>query len=283
MARQGRRVAAIDPGLPAGNRRLAEALRAMRPLLPPGLDTYTAIAAQAARDCNSERLSKATISRYFSGKLIAPGWFICWLHAEMQLGRHDGTPPPLEDLLTLQRSANNPTDCSGCNSLIKELGRSEAERLTATSRRWHLERALAECLDRDRRAGSGAGDQAHPASRRRPRSTLPVPYHRADRQDEVNDIRAADYITVRVSALASQQNHHEATATLSNAAAALPPGEVAAVVVSLRSREVDDEAETLLKGYARDQPANDIMSLACGLLKYGLFSDAEVLLRAAVK
>ncbi|MCW7985955.1 hypothetical protein XF35_11765 [Streptomyces platensis subsp. clarensis] len=99
----------------------------------------------------------------------------------------------------------------------------------------------------------------------------------------MNDIRAADYITVRVSALASQQNHHESTATLSNAAAALAPAEVAAVVVSLRSREVDEEAETLLKGYARDQSANDIMSLACGLLKYRLFADAEALLRAAVK
>ncbi|WP_435604256.1 hypothetical protein [Streptomyces sp. bgisy130] len=276
-------MAAIDPGLPAGNKKLAEALRAMRPMLPTGLETYTAIAAQAAKDCNSEHLSKTTISRYFSGKLIAPGWFICWLHATMQLGRHAGTPPPLEDLLVLQRSANNPTDCSGCNSLIRELGRSEAERLTATSRRWHLERILAECLDRGRRAGSGAGGQARPASRHRPPITLPVPYHRADRQDEVNDIRAADYVTVRVSALASQQNHHEATAALSNAAAVLLPAEVAAVVVSLRGREVDDEAETLLQGYARDQSANDIMSLACSLLEYELFSDAEVLLRAAVK
>ncbi|MFE1175027.1 hypothetical protein [Streptomyces sp. NPDC058773] len=277
-------MAAIDPGLPAGNKKLAEALRAMRPMLPPGLETYTAIATQAARDCNSERLSKTTISRYFSGKLIAPGWFICWLHAAIQPGQSGGrTPPQLDELLALQRSANNPTDCSGCNSLIRELGRSEAERLTATSRRWHLERTLAECLDRGRRAVSGAGDQARPASRRRPRITLPVPYHRADRQDEVNDIRAADNITMRVSALASQQNHHEAAATLSNAAAALPPAEVAALVVFLRGREVHDEAETLLKGYARDQSATDVIGLACGLLKYGLSSDAEVLLRAAVK
>lgn len=277
-------MAAIDPVLPAGNRKLAEALRTLRPLLPPGLDTYTAIATQAAKDCDSEPLSKTTISRYFSGKLIAPGWFICWLRASIQPGQHTGDlAPPLEELLTLQRSANNPTDCSGCNRLTKELGRSEAERLTAVSRRWHLERTLAACLDKSRRAGSGAGSQERPTSRRWPLTTLPVPRHRADRHHEVNDIRAAENITVQVSALASEQKHHEATATLSHAGAALPPEELGTVVVGLRSRQVRDEAETLLTMYARDQSAGNVIRLACELLKHELVSDAETLLRAAIK
>ncbi|MER6845177.1 hypothetical protein [Streptomyces platensis] len=277
-------MAAIDPVLPAGNRKLAEALRTLRPMLPPSLDTYTAIAAQAAMDCGSERLSKTTISRYFSGKLIAPGWFICWLHTATRPRQHTGDlAPPLEELLTLQRSANNPTDCSGCNRLTKELGRSEADRLTAMSRRWRLERTLAACLDSSRRAGSGAGSQDRPASRRGPLNTLPVPYYRADRHNEVNDIRAAENVTMQVSALASEQKHHEATATLSNAGVALPPEELVAVVVGLRSRQVRDEAETLLQMYARDQPADNVIRLACELLKYELISDAETLLRAAVK
>ncbi|WP_328742401.1 hypothetical protein OG436_18230 [Streptomyces caniferus] len=283
MAQQGRRTAAIDPGLPAGNRRLAEALRALRPKLPPGLETYTAIASQAAMDCNGKQLSKTTISRYFSGKLIAPGWFICWLHATARHRQQADALPPLEELLVLQRSANDPTACGGCNKLIKELGRSEAERLTAASRKWHLERALAACRDQSRRGGSGAGAHERPPSGRRPRTPLPVPYYRADRQGELNDIRAAETVTVRVSALASEQNHHEATAVLSSAGAALSPAEVAAVVVGLRSRGVREETETLLQAYGRDQPADDVIGLACGLLEYELPSDAESLLRAALK
>ncbi|WP_327703595.1 hypothetical protein OG530_19080 [Streptomyces decoyicus] len=284
MAQQGRRMAAIDLGLPAGNRRLAEALRAMRQMLPPGLGTYTAIAAQAATDCNSEQLSKATISRYFSGKLIAPGWFICWLHATIQRGRHTGgSLTPLEELLVLQRSATEPTDCSGCNKLIKELSRSETERLTAMFQKWQLERALAECRDLSRRTGSGAGTHERSQHRRRPPSALPVPYYRADRQRELNDTRAAETVTKRVSALASAQDHHEASAVLSHAGEVLPPTEVAALVVGLRSKGVRDVAETLLRAYARDQAAEDVIGLAHGLLEYRLFSDAETLLRMATK
>lgn len=58
---------------------------------------------------------------------------------------------------------------------------------------------------------------------------------------------------------------------------------MAILVVGLRSRGVRDEAETLLRGYARDQPAEDVIGLAHGLLGHGLISDAETLLCVAVK
>ncbi|MEU9116918.1 hypothetical protein AB0D04_35490 [Streptomyces sp. NPDC048483] len=204
------------------------------------------------------------------------------MHEKAQRGGHGGEHPhALDDLLALQRLAKKPTDCSGCNKLIKELCRSDAELLTSKSRRWHLERALAACRDVTRRAGFKAGSHDYSSAPRRQGAPLPVPRYRQDRQDEWKDLQAAQAVAEHVKALASEQKHHEVAAALQNAQAVLSPVETAAVVVVLRSAEVNGVAETLLKGYARDLPAHAVMGFARSLLQHGLPADAEAVLHTA--
>ncbi|MFG2398125.1 hypothetical protein [Streptomyces lydicus] len=240
------------------------------------------MAEAASVDCNRNCLSKTTISRYFSGRSIAPGWFICWLHEKAQRRDDNEHVPALEELLSLQRSAKQPTSCDGCNKLIRELGRSAAELLKARSETWQLERALAACRDTSRQNVLAAGSRQH-SSVHLPRvPPLPVPRYRRDRQAQLKDVDAAQYVAARVSALTSEQQHHEVAATLESARTGLTPAQTAALVVSLRRREINEAAETLLQGYARDMPSHDAMGLAHGLLGYGLSADAEAVLRTAI-
>ncbi|MEU5014422.1 hypothetical protein AB0G35_29910 [Streptomyces sp. NPDC021749] len=284
MAQQVRRLAAIDPSLPAGQQRLAEALRSLRLRLTPGLGTFALIAEQAAKDCGREALSRATVSRYFSGKLVAPSWFISWLHDQAQL--NSGAMqhvPGLEELLLLQREANEPTDCSRCNRLIRQLSSSEAELLTVRSRSWQLERILAARLDAAGPAGLTAGSRRRSSAQPWPLHPLPVPRRMEDRQKELSDIQAARAATDHIASLASKQDLHGQTAAVQNAIAALPPSGLAVIVVSLRGRQVRETAETLLQVCARELPARGVMELAASLLQRGLAADAEELLRSATR
>lgn len=119
---------------------------------------------------------------------------------------------------------------------------------------------------------------------------LPVPRAGWDRQPASRDASAAYVVAsglvARAGALEGQENRPALLELFQGAAGLLTPGECAAAIAAFHRQSSADSAqfaETLLRIYGRERPAEDVMAAALGLLEgHGLPSDAGVLLKAGL-
>ncbi|MFB4192989.1 hypothetical protein [Streptomyces carpaticus] len=119
---------------------------------------------------------------------------------------------------------------------------------------------------------------------------LPVPRVGRDRQSVSRDASAAYVVAsglvARAGALEGQENRTALLELFQGAAGLLTPEECAAAIAAFHRQASAGGvqfAETLLRIYGRERPAEDVMAAALGLLEgHGLPADAGVLLKAGL-
>ncbi|MEJ8669494.1 hypothetical protein WKI71_16945 [Streptomyces sp. MS1.AVA.1] len=114
---------------------------------------------------------------------------------------------------------------------------------------------------------------------------LPVPRRRRDRQRMPRDKAAALQVARQAQDLQDGGTHGRGLALAllrQSTTEILSPAEAALTLVSLRELDQHQLADNLIHVYGRDQPDQDVMSIALTLHELGLPDDAGAILRAAV-
>ncbi|MFB7761970.1 hypothetical protein [Streptomyces xiamenensis] len=261
--------------VPPGRRKLAEVLQALYRQLE-----VTSLA-DAGERFSSMGCAKdpGQISRYLNGRTLPPQGFVRVLF-DLAVKRSGGAHVGMgwAEVQEAYDSAER-TQCKQCFQLKEEI------------------RALREAAaGPDGSAGGSdpeAGEQGAAVTEAiasSPATRLPVPRDEGDRQLSSRDASAARVIASglvnRAGTLTAHGSRSALLELLQGAAGVLSPGECAAAVAAFHRQETAESAQfadTLLRIYARERPAEDVMAAALGLLEgQGLSADAGALLKAAL-